>query len=112
MGLLKDQDVLHFKDVLRFFSILHAPKLCRGSVKLFHLISQSFQAAELCHPRQGRELSPAKKSSLPVVSHHLHRVIHMYTGLWPPEFSNKFVLCDNLSLTIIILIRNTSKDYF
>lgn len=59
MGLLKDQDVLHFKDVLRFFSILHAPKPCRGSVKLFHLISWSFHTAELCHPRRdGVALSP------------------------------------------------------
>lgn len=53
MGLLKDQDVLHFKDVLQFFSLLHAPKPHRASVKLFHLISWSFPAAELCHPREG-----------------------------------------------------------
>lgn len=68
MGLLKDQDVLHFKDVLRFFSILHAPKPCRGSVKLFHLISWSFHTAELCHPREGWRCplpSLAERSGLP-----------------------------------------------
>lgn len=54
MGLLKDQDVLHFKDVLQVFSILHAPKPCRGSVKLFHLMSWSFHTAELCHPCEGQ----------------------------------------------------------
>lgn len=54
MGLLKDQDVLHFKDVLQLFSLLHAPKPCRGSVKLFHLMSWNFPTAELCHPCEGQ----------------------------------------------------------
>lgn len=63
-------------------------------------------------PARAGSFPLSNRSSLPVVSHHLHQVVHMYTGLWPPKFSNKFVLCDKLSLTIIILFRNTSKDYF
>jgi len=47
MGLLREQDVSHFKDVLQvfFFSILHAPKPCKHSVKLFHLIPQCVHPA-------------------------------------------------------------------
>jgi len=36
----------------------------------------------------------------------------MYKGLWPPKFPNEFVLSDNLGLTIITDLSNTSKDYF
>lgn len=50
-----------------FFSILHAPKPCKGSVKLFHLISWSSHTAERCHRHEGWGCPPWLRPQAPTL---------------------------------------------